>query len=86
MPSKKNSILSSHQFTLPCREGNQGPDLPKSLAAAAWHSQELTQWMAGLSLFSNIKLPYALHGGQRIQSFQDKILCVIILILQAPSQ
>lgn len=38
----------------------------KSLAAAYWHSQELTQWMAGLSLFSNIKLPYALHGGQKI--------------------
>lgn len=38
----------------------------KRLAVAYWHSQELAQWMTGLSLFSNIKLPDALHGGQRI--------------------
>lgn len=28
------------------------------LAASYWHGQVLNPWMAGLSFFSNVKLPY----------------------------
>lgn len=54
--------------------GKLRPRLAKRLPASYWYSQVLNLWMAGLSFFSYIKLPYThcILVGQRILSFQDK--------------
>lgn len=59
--------------TLPCLTERKS-EAQTYQTSGYWHSQVLNLWMAGLSFFSNIKLPYTycILVGQIIQSFQDK--------------